>query len=165
MNQDERWLPIDIPGYEISNHGRLKSLPRKGTAGGIIKQHFHHKGYLEVTLGGKRLSRKIHSLVAIAFLGPRPLKHQVNHKDTDKANNRVTNLEWVTPSENIRHAYANDLINFHGVRNPSAKLTEQQVEAIRAAKGTPHKDIAQQFGVSVYTIRAILYNRIWKTYD
>lgn len=106
----------DILGYEgkyqISNKGRVKSLPRnekfcKRTEELILKTFVCGSGYQEVILTdhGKRQPMLIHRMVAEAFVPNTEGKREVNHKDGDKFNNDYTNLEWATPSENIRHSY------------------------------------------------------------
>lgn len=93
--------------YEISNHGRLKSF--KSNKEGYILSNKNSKGdYLSVVLTNKETKRKryvrLHRLVAEAFIpNPRCLP-QVNHKDGDKQNNHVDNLEWCTSKENMKHA-------------------------------------------------------------
>lgn len=106
----------DIPGYEglyqISNMGRVKSLPRndkfcKRPVAVILKPFVCGSGYQEVILAIKRRRKPklIHRMVAEAFVPNQSGKREVNHKDGDRSNNRHTNLEWVTPSENIQHSY------------------------------------------------------------
>lgn len=101
--------------YQVSNLGRVKSLSREvknnngsfSTKETILNPSKTSKGYLRVNLS-KRSSRKIflvHVLVAKAFIPLLDDKLQVNHKDGDKTNNVVSNLEWVTNSENIQHSY------------------------------------------------------------
>ena len=106
----------DIQGYEglyqVSNYGRVKSLERNFTNGinGCTIKHIdehilipqNEKGYLRVNLykNGKQKFCSIHRLVAEAFI-PNPNNYpQVNHKDEDKANNKITNLEWCTAQYN-----------------------------------------------------------------
>lgn len=118
----EEWKPIRgyENRYEVSNFGRVKSLPKYH--GSIL---FPEKilvgandkdGYCVVTLrnsDGDSKTFKRHRLVADAFI-PNPLnKTQVNHKDTNKSNNCVANLEWNTCKENIDHAIDHGLRNFH----------------------------------------------------
>jgi hypothetical protein len=99
----------DIKGfegsYQISNKGRLKSFHKDKN--GYIRSNKNSKGdYLSVVLmsGKHKKSTRIHRLVAEAFI-PNPLnKPEVNHKDGNKQNNRVENLEWVTRKENAEHA-------------------------------------------------------------
>ena len=94
--------------YEVSNLGRIKSISRNGT----IKENRILKpnkvmGYSQVGLQkyGTRKHKKIHRLVAEAFIPNPENKKEVNHKDGNKANNCVDNLEWVTTSENQLHSY------------------------------------------------------------
>lgn len=70
-------------------------------------------GYLSVTISinGKKYNKDIHRLVAQKFIENPDNKKYVNHKDGNKSNNDISNLEWVTFSENMQHAYDNDLIS------------------------------------------------------
>lgn len=106
----ERWLPVvGWEGlYEVSELGRVRSLPRKGgnnrTYGGsILTQTPIKGGYLEVTLSRNNQSRpaKVHVIVARAFLGPRPEDLEVRHLDGNPANEWLSNLIYGTRSENI----------------------------------------------------------------
>ena len=102
---------LNIPGYsgyQASNFGYIYS--KKSNR--VLKSHFNEKGYLRVCLyvDGKPTTQKVHRLVALAFLeNPKNYK-EVNHKDGNKTNNCVENLEWCTHLENMRHAYQNNLI-------------------------------------------------------
>ena len=90
--------------YAVSNLGRVKSLKRNTTSGGIMKTHIN-RGYEYVHLckDGKHYNAKVHRMVASAFV-PNPMgKPEVNHIDEDKTNNCADNLEWVTAKENSRH--------------------------------------------------------------
>ena len=107
----EMWKPIvGTKGFiEVSNKGRVRSLLR-GTPR-ILKTQADKKGYhrVRVTIEQEKLTYKVHREIAKAFL-PNPEKlPQVNHKDGDKSNNAADNLEWVTNSENARHAIENGL--------------------------------------------------------
>ena len=103
----------DVIGYEglyqVSNHGRIKSL--KFNKERILKPGLNNTGYFIVNLfiNNKSKIYKIHRLIAIHFV-PNPVnKPQVNHKDGNKLNNHVDNLEWCTRSENMKHAWKNGL--------------------------------------------------------
>jgi hypothetical protein len=110
----EIWLPIDnyVGLYEISNFGRVKSLPRKMNnkvvKEKILNESFGANGYQKVSLAnyGKMKTFLVHRLVALAFLGNKG-HLQVNHKDLNPKNNHVSNLEWVTQSENNQHKWDN----------------------------------------------------------
>lgn len=104
---EEIWA--DLPGYEglyrISNLGEIVSTPRKGTNGGTKQYRITHKGYAEVTLckDGKQRTEKVHRLVALTFI-PNPNNlPEVNHRDENKLNNRVDNLEWCTTQYNLNY--------------------------------------------------------------
>jgi len=87
--------------YEVSNFGKVR---RKRTQK-IMSIYLNHKGYCKVSLSRKNKSKnhRVHRLVAIAFLENNNYNLEVNHKDFNKLNNHVDNLEWVTGEENIKH--------------------------------------------------------------
>jgi hypothetical protein len=97
----ETWLPI--PGYEgrwdVSTEGRVRSLPRRRTRGGILRQRINKRGYMSLVLGSE--THEVHRLVALAFIGPRPVGHEVRHIDGDRQNARASNLAYGTRSENV----------------------------------------------------------------
>lgn len=95
----EVWKSLDFmgyPDYEISNFGRVKSLPRNTTKGGIMKPRKTKDGYLQLhlTYNGKRKTFRVHKLVALAFLENPENLPCINHKDENKENNHVDNLEF-----------------------------------------------------------------------
>lgn len=115
----------DVVGYEgfykVSSLGRIKSLPRTWISGNgklqskpesIIKQ-FIVRGYYQValTVNGITKQFKAHRLELIAFKPNLENKKMGNHKDGNKLNNHLDNLEWATPSENCKHAYDTNLKN------------------------------------------------------
>jgi hypothetical protein len=109
----------DIEGYEgiyqISSFGRIKCLSRKRkyrnyekTIDEYIRNpEIHTKGYLRITLSllGETKRFFVHRLVAIAFIDNYENKPYINHKNGIKSDNNISNLEWVTHSENIKHSY------------------------------------------------------------
>ena len=109
----EKWLPMksprtrrDVAGRQISSYGRIKA------SNGLISRGYQMKsGYFRAKINDHydRYPVYIHSLVAYNFLGPPPSSQhsQVNHKDLNPGNNHMENLEYVTPSQNMRHFYAN----------------------------------------------------------
>ena len=107
----------DIPNhnsqYQIPKAGCIKRLATVGTDGRELpeielKQGVDSYGYKKVAIFNKR--KFVHRLLAITFIPNPENKPQVNHINGIKADNRLSNLEWATRSENIRHAYANNLI-------------------------------------------------------
>lgn len=109
-------------------------------------------------------SPSIHRLVASAFIPNPENKEEVNHKDGDKLNNSVYNLEWVTHSENMIHAYENNL-NKRGEENSQSIYTEKQIkyacELLMANKLTKN-EISKITKVSVYTLDALLKHKKWR---
>ena len=107
---DEIWR--DIEGYEglyqISNKGRVKRLYKASER--ILKPGWMTGGYLFVVLckNGNQSNQRIHRLVAKAFLPNPENKPQVNHRDENKKNNRVENLEWATAKENLNFGTRNE---------------------------------------------------------
>lgn len=98
----EIWLSINgFETYQVSSWGRIRNAD-----GQILKPYKSEKGYLKVELhkNGKGHKRRVHRLVAESFIENPEAKPQVNHKDGNKENNSVTNLEWVTDEENKEHA-------------------------------------------------------------
>lgn len=164
---EEIWK--DIPNYETayqaSNLGRIRSLDRfvrnnigkRLIRGQILKPVIDPNGYYHVSIkipnsDLKRRSVKVHRLVADTFLLKIPGKLKINHIDGDKANNGISNLEYCTTSENIKHALATGLQKRRAERI-NAKLKEDDVTFIREHYGKIKlKDLALKFGVSKSTI-------------
>lgn len=119
--------------YQVSNLGKVRSFPRKGTHTKkihILKSGKNHKGYLYVVLTNKYKKKtiSIHRLVAQAFI-PNPNNlPQVNHIDGDKLNNCVENLEWITNYDNMKHAMKlglRDKIYKHGKEHFKSVIVNQ----------------------------------------
>lgn len=105
---EEVWKKIDDYNYEVSNQGRVRNISTKK----VLKEQLHGQKYYRVNLfkDGKIHHYKIHRLVALAFIHNPDNKPEVNHKDGNKLNNDVNNLEWVTGEENVEHALQTGLI-------------------------------------------------------
>lgn len=162
----EEWRPV--PGYEgryqVSDQGQVKSLPRtqrrkNGTAytvaGRILSPGVDFGRYPLVILyrDGEKATRRIHSLVADAFLPGRGTC--VNHIDGDKQNNRATNLERVSHSENSRHAADSGLQPY--------KLNPASAEEIRVTRtfGATVRSLSEQYGVSKAAVYEVLRGKTW----
>ena len=105
----------DIKGYknyQVSNFGKIKSKPRMGSKGGLLKPFSNYKGYLLVTLfKNKQLKHyQVHRLVYEAFYGKIPFWMQVNHLNERKNDNRLENLNLMTPKQNINWGTRNERI-------------------------------------------------------
>jgi hypothetical protein len=132
--QHEEWKPIAGSNgeYHVSSNGRVKSY--KNGKERILKPGLIGNGYpaVDICTNGKRKIQKIHRLVALAFIPNEEGKGDVNHKDGNKLNNYVENLEWMTRKENIQHAWDNGL--FESTRLAISK-------AVSKSKSKPVVDI------------------------
>ena len=162
----------DLKGYEdsyqISDSGRVftkrRLIGNQIYYGKELVPQLTEDGYLKVTLSKNSKCKKfyLHRLVAIQFLNNPMNLPQVNHKDGNKLNNNITNLEWCTKQENQNHAVRTGLMQ-RGQDRPSAKLTEAKVLEIYKLKGIlKAQDIADKYGVSKNTINCILRGSKWK---
>lgn len=106
--------------------------------------------------------RPLHRLVAEAFV-PNPNKYsQVNHIDGNRLNNAASNLEWVSPSANVKHAYRTGLKHNRGETNPYSILTEKNVRDIRAAHGTARQiRDSLRLPVGVACIKSVRSGKTW----
>lgn len=142
---DEIWKPIEnYEGYyEISSHGRVKSIERKihcptvlgtGCCRTVPERMLKHnlmKGYHCVTLqkDGKVKVFRVHRLVIEHFGEKQPsAEYQVNHIDGNKNNNCIDNLEWVTPLENTHHAIETGLRKRHPTEETLVKMSKASKE-------------------------------------
>lgn len=96
---EEAWRPTDVPGYEVSSAGVVRSLPRKGVPVGRVLKQTNRDLYNEVSLGRGYL-RRVHRLVAETFLPRQEDRDYVDHINRIKTDNRLENLRWVTCGEN-----------------------------------------------------------------
>lgn len=106
--------------YSVSNMGRVKNNKKNR----LLKQSMLHNGYLAVhiTEMGKLKYYRVHRLVGKYFVDGYQKEKQINHKDGNKTNNKHDNLEWVTPSQNIKHAFSIGLktVDYSNIKNPKA---------------------------------------------
>jgi len=161
--------------YAVAADGRIWSMPRvvvdalgrpRQIRGGWLKPALDGKGYSMISLrrdGEKRLAL-VHRLVAMAWLPPSgPGQDQVNHKDRDRTNAAVTNLELCTGTENQLHGWmGREASTAHRAAAAQAglsrrKLSDEQARSIRAriAAGEVKAALAREYRVSDWTIRAI----------
>jgi hypothetical protein len=156
----------DVTGYEgvysVSSIGRVRRdlavWVHKG--GRILNPSRDSRGYHQVKLCLKpsQITFKIHKLVAVAFMGKCPDGLQVNHIDGNKDNNKLSNLEYITGTENIRHAFRLGLYKgTRGERNGNSKLKDKEIPQIHKlrSQGRTLKEIGSLFGVTESTIWTI----------
>ena len=141
----EIWQPIlEVGGnYEISNLGQVRNSKTLN----LIQHNIRHTGYHYVTIGSRvnntRQCMSVHRLVAKYFCIGYNVDLVVNHIDGNKSNNIASNLEWVTQSENIRHAYKLGLI--------SSPPTRPKKKVLCVTTGTTYesvRDASRQTGIS-----------------
>lgn len=162
MNEHEdtapqtEWKPIpQFSGWMASSDGDVISpsgkQPSQSYADGYARINIWHQG--------KNTRRYVHVLVMAAFCGPKPEGMQVNHKDGNKKNNRLSNLEYCTPSQNTTHAHANGLVKTKpvGTKHYNHRFSELDVLGMRimAFNKTPQRKIAREFGTRQATVSAI----------
>jgi len=173
----ETWK--DIPNYEgyyqISNHGRVKSLlrtvikitGRKQTMPEKILSLHNDGEYLSIMMYKNNIAKRyrIHKLVALCFIKPDINRLHINHIDGNKVNNYVGNLERCTPSENGKHAVKNGFTimpNIQGTNNGRCKLTPEQVLEIRSLNGLmTQKSIANKFNIKPAQVSTIINRKGW----
>ena len=159
----EEWRPISgFEGlYEVSNLGRVRSLPRHRVRGCILAGSSAGKGYRKAILCDKdrQLHRYIHDIVLETFVGPRPPGMEGAHRNGKRDDNRLANLRWDTRSGNHADKYIHGTACIgekHGRRKPNAA----QVKTIRAANGDQNV-IADSFGISRSQVYRIKTGQNW----
>lgn len=173
----EEWRPVvGYEGlYEVSSHGRVRSLDRFRphptnerltlVRGRVLKlKRRQRTGHLTVTLQNAGRSYPfVHGLVLAAFVGPRPEGMECCHNDGNPANNHVSNLRWDTHAANLA-----DMVR-HGTRVQGqqirrAKLTPEEVREIRAshAAGATQAELARRFRVTPTAIWWVVKGKTWK---
>lgn len=170
VSGDEIWKPID--GYEdeyaVSNLGRVKRLKKSSNrrsypAGTILKPRKQKNNYVTINLSNGLLRKTyyIHRLVAVAFIGKIPIKHEVNHINSIRDDNRLCNLEYVTRSGNNLHAYhKNGRLSYpsYGEDNYNWKVTDIEVMEIREkhAQGVSYAKLGRDYLCHWTSIRSIV---------
>lgn len=159
--------------YEVSSFGQVRSKTKKvlSTYGGIylkegriLKQNDNGQGYLQVQLchNGVNKTERVHRLVALVFIENPQKLPKVNHKDANKKNNNVSNLEWCTQLENISHAKSLGLMT-KGITAKNSILNDLTVYDIKLLikAGATNKELSDLFNVHPGTINCIRTGRNW----
>jgi hypothetical protein len=168
----------EIPGYEglyeASTEGRVRSLPRETVhytgkrivrGGRVLNGCTTPTGYIQVSMSkdGRTSGARVHTLVALAFIGPRPPRLVVRHLDGNGKNNTVANLAYGTPQDNSDDMDKHGTV-LRGERHGCAKLNAEQVAKIREmAKYRSRISLAQLFDMSDQQISNIVLGHQWKS--
>lgn len=169
---EEIWKPVvGYEGwYEVSNLGRIKRIKiGMGASCKILKNQKSSNGYRFITLtkNGTQKQFTVHRIVSIAFIPNPENKLCVNHIDSNRTNNNIHNLEWVTYSENIRHSIMVGnrnhikVPNKKGEEHYNAKLKEKDVRLILDSYLNT-RQLAELFGVQSEAIARIRRGFSWK---
>ena len=144
--------------YKINKNGKRKPMKHF-----IDKDGYHAVG---LHLNGKSYYRRVHRLVAEAFIPNPECKPEVNHKDGNKNNNRMRNLEWVTTKENICHAWNTGLAKAsRGERHPNSIYTEKQVRRICELiedNAMTMPEISNTLNIPYTIVKQIRHRILWK---
>jgi NUMOD4 motif/HNH endonuclease len=159
----EIWKTIpEFEMYSVSNKGQVRNDLRNR-----ILNLFPVGGYLMVNLSsnGKKKLLYVHRLVGLVFVDNPNMYPEINHKNGKKDDNNSENLEWVTRSENIKHAYAINLMKpMQGESSAMSKLTDADVNKIRElrASGIILRELSDRFGVAKSVISNVSNYKAWK---
>lgn len=172
----EEWRDVpNFEGYQVSSLGKIRGIDRlkqgrsglRLTRGQELKQVPNKKGYPEVRLRKNGThTRLVHKLVSSAFLVKSEGQTQINHINGVKTDNSIINLEWVTQSENQKHAYKLGLQPTRaGESNNKATITDKDVTKLKLLynSGKTTKEVSELIGVNLSIIRQIIYGQSWRS--
>ena len=159
----EKWIDAyEFEKYEVSDLGNVRNKRTKR----VLAQRPSRNGYIVVDLyknDGSKTTKSVHQLIMFSFngvhenYGNQKGKYVIDHKDNNKLNNRLDNLQYLQFEENSSKINA-----LRGQSSPNNKLTEEQVREIKALKGIKlQKQIAEEFNVSLSLVQKIHQNRRW----
>ena len=179
-NREECEVWKDVVGYEgyyqVSDYGRVRSLDRevplgkstKKIKGKIRKQVLHNLGYPMLNLYKNKEAKGclVHRLVALHFVDNVNGYQEINHINGIKDDNRATNLEWCTRSQNLKHARDTGLTKQTGTDSSLAKLTKDEVLKIRKTyekdSSITYEVLASAFNVGASTIGRVVRREVYQ---
>lgn len=173
MNEEWKFVKDSGMRYQVSSNGRVRSLHKQdnGTYDVfILKSRTNVYGYkmIDLYINKKKKTFLVHRLVAMSFFGNSKdkLQIEVNHIDGNKTNNSVSNLEWVSKKENIRHAFDNKLnIAANHEAHYKSKIDISTVDEIKRLYKTgsyTQSKLGKMFGLSQNSIWHIVNNKTWQ---
>jgi hypothetical protein len=163
--------------YDIKDKKRFRDTEYFVTTDGkiirndrILKPSINNAGYYSLTIchKGSKKMMMIHRIIAETYITNQFNKLEVNHIDGNKLNNHIDNLEWVSSSENKKHAYTHNLMNaLKGEKSKLSKLTEIDIKWIRdnykkGVKGFGYISLSKKFNCHKSTIEDIIKYKTWK---
>lgn len=158
------WKQIENYDYEINPEGTVRRISTKK-----VKKSFKRPdGYIGIQLYKSKTEIKnfqLHRLIAIAFIENPEKKDVINHKDSNRENNSLDNLEWVTKKENDKHAYEFGYASNKGSKNGFSVLTEEKVLEIRKRRienNLSYQMLSELYNVSRATVIGIIQRKSWK---
>lgn len=166
----EVWRVIKgYPHYEVSNIGNVRSLDRiipcglknRRFRGKPLRMRIKNYGYVSLTADGISNNFYVHRLVALMFIDNPENKPQINHIDGNKFNNVLSNLEWCTARENLKHAVDTGLNKNKGEDASISKLTAKQVMEIRD-NPLSFSVIARKYSICSSSVFNIKQRKTWK---
>ena len=166
-NESEIWRALlGIPGIEVSTLGNIRTLDRvisseKMTCfkkGRVLKQRGNNYGYLlvNIPIAGKQVTKLVHRLVAQIFLPNTDNLPEVNHKDGNRMNNNVSNLEWCSHSYNMKYREKFGISNTESLGVPVFAIN---LTTLKVSKYRSQKDASRALGVYQANINKVIKGR------
>lgn len=160
----EKWREvIGYPGYLVSSMGRIMGLKKT-----ILKPAPDQDGYLTISAykKGKKKTKRVHHLVAEAFIGPRPDGYFACHVNGRNQDNRSLNIEYATPKKNVEDSRKHGTMTT-GENHPNSKITEEDalfiIENYKPYdKGLGSRALAKRFGIAQQNISSIAKGKYWR---
>lgn len=176
---EEEWrdCPVFPERYEVSSFGNVRSKSFVKTGRNIhgsfyfttnpkpLAKTLSHDGYFRANLSkdGVKVSITVHRLVALAFIERSDNKTVVNHMDSNRTNNSVSNLEWCTVKENVQHSYDTGSNSNAKEKHPQAIYNQTIIDNIRNLIKIGHKprEVSSMLNVNYWSVIKIKNNKQW----